>query len=573
MKKRKLLILPVLAVFIGITALAAMAHGNADPNKPAKMVKEKLGVSARVQEKSDSQRVIFSPKPGILKQASLWLKKCRKVQEPKGEAAYECPEETGLELADKGEARIDRVFYPLGLAEDYQINADKAWSAGLSGQGVKVAILDTGIDLNHIELSDSIVATRSFIRPARIYDYDGHGTHVAGIISGNGLLDFGGDIAKGASPNAQLIIGKVCGDYCYESDISAGIDWAIKQGAQVINLSLGSGNFSGHCDEDPLAQRINSAVGQGVVVVVASGNHKDGEAAGVSSPACASQAIAVGAVDHSDNIADFSNYGPALDISAPGVDVFSTYSCYAMGDCSYYWGAVMSGTSMAAPHVAGAAALVLEKYPEYTVDGVKDALYGHADDIDGNGWDEYYGYGRLDLSFLGEPETPVDSDNDGYLSDVDCDDGDPEVYPGALEICNNIDDNCDGTVDEGFDIDGDQYTACGGDCDDGDPAVNPGASDSDCDGVDDNCSGEADEGYIPLSCGLGICESFSVCSQGTETDCVPGIPEDSENCGDLLDNDCDGEINEGCTNLSYCGDGKCDRPEENRKNCFVDCGK
>ena len=298
-------------------------------------------------------RVITLP-TSFLDEISFTTQGCKKVQQWSDGTAFQCPSGVASILIQSGQAREDRVFHKHDLEADVQINADDVWATGYNGNSITIAILDSGVESTHIELSDSVIVTNNFTIGSDSDD-DGHGTHVSGIVTANGVYPIEGNYATGVSPGAGIIVGKVCGDiFCFESDIMAGIEWAVAQGADILNMSLGGGNFGGHCDADPLAAKVNWAVSQGLVAVISAGN----DGAGVSSPACASGAIAVGAVDKLDNRPAWSNFGEALDLVAPGVYILSTYSCLAAGNCGSYWYSWMSGTSMSAPHVAGTAALI-----------------------------------------------------------------------------------------------------------------------------------------------------------------------------------------------------------------------
>lgn len=325
------------------------------------------------------------------------LKGCKIMHELKDKTALSCPKE----IVGTLNVREDKKYYLLDLNADLQINADDVWNWGYDGSGVTIAILDTGVDDGHIELSDSVIATRNFVGGIS-EDRDGHGTHVSGIITGNGIYNIENNSAKGVSPGADIMVGKVCGSvYCYDSDIEAGIEWAVdpngdgdySDGADIISMSLGGGNYPGYCDEDDLADKSNWAVEQGAVVIASSGNDN----AGVSSPACGTKVIAVGAVDENDARASWSNYGIALDFVAPGVNILSTYSCEVPGlSCENTYYAWMSGTSMSAPHVAGMSALILQANPSLTPSQVKQVLIDTAIDLGDAGKDNYYGYGRID---------------------------------------------------------------------------------------------------------------------------------------------------------------------------------
>jgi subtilisin family serine protease len=216
------------------------------------------------------------------------------------------------------------------------------------------------------------------------FDDYGHGTHVSGIITADGI----DTNAKGVAPDAKIWMAKVCdaSGSCYVSDIAAAIEYVVENKiAKVMNISLGGGGTNkSDCDSNYLAQKVNWAVDNGVTVVAAAGN----TAGIVSSPACASKAIAVGAVDKNDKRARWSGTGLALDIMAPGVSIYST-----LPNNSY---ASYSGTSMATPHVAATVALLLEKNSNLTDSQIKDALYKTAKDLGKTGWDKYYGWGRVD---------------------------------------------------------------------------------------------------------------------------------------------------------------------------------
>ncbi|TSC79919.1 MAG: peptidase S8 and S53 subtilisin kexin sedolisin [Candidatus Peregrinibacteria bacterium Gr01-1014_25] len=294
----------------------------------------------------------------------------------------------------------ERVFRLHDLYSAQQIGAMTVQERGVTGQGVRVAILDTGVSADHPELAGNVVLTANFT----VDDADdqvGHGTHVSGIVAGVGAREFEdrGSLnrALGVAPGAELMSGKVCNNqgWCLEGDIQAGIEWAVAQHARVINLSLGGGAFLGHCDRDPMAEDVNWAVKQGAIVVVAAGNSGDaGE--GITSPGCASEAIAVGAVDGQDVRPSWSSYGLAIDVAAPGVGILSSVSCQAAGTCpnaAYGW---WSGTSMATPHVAGAVALLLQTQPRLTRDDVYALLASTAKDLGSMGFDKLYGYGRVD---------------------------------------------------------------------------------------------------------------------------------------------------------------------------------
>ncbi|TDU88705.1 subtilisin family serine protease [Kribbella voronezhensis] len=262
-----------------------------------------------------------------------------------------------------------------------QIGAPEAWKAGLTGKGVKVAVLDSGIDATHPDLAGKVIATQNFTQdPAG--DQFGHGTHVASTIAGSGAAS--GGRYRGVAPDAELLDGKVCASTCFDSDILAGMEWAVAQGADVVNLSLGGTDTP---EIDPLEEAVNRLSSQ-ALFVVASGNwpYCTSPRYGVSSPATADAALAVAAVDKADAFADFSCTGPRLgdhaikpDITAPGVDIVAARAKDGVigepVDENY---TKLSGTSMATPHVTGSAAILAQQHPDWTPAGLKAALMGSA---------------------------------------------------------------------------------------------------------------------------------------------------------------------------------------------------
>lgn len=209
------------------------------------------------------------------------------------------------------------VKYPWGILE---LDAPAAWSMSNAGEGVKVLVLDTGIDKEHPNIASRFVEGRNLIAerenpdlPYAYFDQAGHGTHVAGTILADGL----GTGVVGVAPRASLYVGRVCGDAgCPGSAILAGVEWAIEAKMDVVNMSLG-GRFGSEAG----AQIYKRAEDAGVVIVAASGN--DGENQ-ISYPAKYPSVLSVGAIDRDLNVADFSNYDEDLDVVAPGVDVISS---------------------------------------------------------------------------------------------------------------------------------------------------------------------------------------------------------------------------------------------------------
>ncbi|MGC4820914.1 S8 family serine peptidase [Micromonospora sp. DT63] len=259
-----------------------------------------------------------------------------------------------------------------------QIGAPTAWAAGRDGSGVKVAVLDTGVDATHPDLAGRIAEARDFSGSGSARDGHGHGTHVAATIAGSG--DASAGLRKGVAPGARLLVGKVLDDggSGYDSAIIAGMEWAAHSGAKVVSMSLGGDPTDG---TDPMSQAVNDLTAEtGALFVVAAGNA--GAARTVGSPGAAAAALTVGAVDRDDNLAEFSSRGPRLgdnglkpEITAPGVGIVAARAAgTTMGTPVGDAYTTASGTSMATPHVAGAAAILAQDHPDWSAGKLKDAL-------------------------------------------------------------------------------------------------------------------------------------------------------------------------------------------------------
>ncbi|BCB79868.1 S8 family serine peptidase [Phytohabitans flavus] len=264
-----------------------------------------------------------------------------------------------------------------------QIGAPAAWEAGYTGAGVTVAVLDTGVDTAHPDLAGKVAESRNFSEAPEAGDTVGHGTHVASTIAGSGAAS--GGKYKGVAPDATLLSGKVCeSNFCTESAMLAGMHWAAaEKGAKVVNLSIGG--FDGP-EIDPLEEAVNTLTAEhGTLFVIAAGNSGSGDGS-IESPGSAEAALTVGAVDKSDELADFSSRGPRIgddglkpDITAPGVDIVAARAAgTAMGDLvgEHYTSA--SGTSMATPHVVGAAAILAQQHPDWKAGSLKATLMAAA---------------------------------------------------------------------------------------------------------------------------------------------------------------------------------------------------
>ena len=261
-----------------------------------------------------------------------------------------------------------------------QIGAPEAWAKGFDGKGVKVAVLDTGIDPNHPDLVGRVKAAQNFTGDPDAVDHHGHGTHVASTIAGSGAAS--GGKYKGVAPEADLYIGKVLDSAGNgpESGVMAGMEWAVAQGADVVSMSLGTVEASD--GTDPLSQAVNRlSASSGALFVIAAGNTGPAKTT-IGSPGAADAALTVGAVDKQDVLAGFSSRGPRKDnfavkpeITAPGVAIVAARAAgTTMGipvDASY---TTANGTSMATPHVAGAAAILAQEHPEWTGDRLKQVL-------------------------------------------------------------------------------------------------------------------------------------------------------------------------------------------------------
>ncbi len=213
---------------------------------------------------------------------------------------------------------------------------------GVMGQGVTVAVLDTGIS-PHTDLDGNVVVPYSDTVGSDGIDRQGHGTHVAGII---GAIKNGSGIV-GVAPACKLIGVKVLGDNGHGgyASIEAGIQAAMDAGAHIINMSLGASV------EPPVSlhQKIIEAANRGIIIVAAAGN----DSGAVNYPAKYPEIIAVGAIDERGNLADFSSHGPEISVVAPGVNIYSTYLNNQF--------AVLRGTSQASPFIAGICALLLSE--------------------------------------------------------------------------------------------------------------------------------------------------------------------------------------------------------------------
>ncbi|HYQ65029.1 S8 family peptidase [Actinophytocola sp.] len=284
-----------------------------------------------------------------------------------------------------------------------QVGAPAAWQRGLTGAGVRVAVLDTGIDTDHPDLAGKVALGEDFTGTGGIEDGHGHGTHVASIITGTGAASAGK--YRGVAPDVTLAVGKVLDDSGYGTDDSvlAGMRWAAAEsGAKVVNMSLGSNEAPD--GQDPMSAAVNTLSRQyGTLFVIAAGNA--GRDWSVSSPGAADDALTVGSVSKKDVPSDFSSRGPRFgdgaakpEISAPGGGIVAAAPAGVppLGEPVGDGYQQLDGTSMATPHVAGAAAILAQQHPDWTGSTLKSALVSSAHEVAGAGVYRV-GAGRLDV--------------------------------------------------------------------------------------------------------------------------------------------------------------------------------
>jgi thermitase len=274
------------------------------------------------------------------------------------------------------------------------IDAVSGWDVEQGNSSIIVAIIDTGIDYTHEDLSGKVIRGYDFVNE----DYDprddhGHGTHVAGI---TGAIANNGRGIAGVCPGCSLLAIKVvnANGSGTNSAIANGIANAVSHGAQVINLSLG-----GLDNSSTIKLAVEQAYQSGVIILAASGN--DGSGVPLY-PAAFPEVIAVGATDRYGDRASFSNYGSHLELAAPGQSIYSTLP----GNSYESW----NGTSMASPHVAGLAGLLLSQNPSLSNQQVRQLMVATSQDLGTTGRDSYFGYGRINARYA-LTQTPDDGSN------------------------------------------------------------------------------------------------------------------------------------------------------------------
>ncbi|MEV6284212.1 S8 family serine peptidase [Kribbella sp. NPDC051770] len=293
-----------------------------------------------------------------------------------------------------------------------QIGGPAAWQRGLTGKGVKIAVLDSGIDPNHADFTGRIGAQQNFTDTADTVDHHGHGTHVASIAAGTGAAS--GGKYKGVAPDATLLVGKVLDDTGSGSfsGIIAGMEWAVAQGADVVNLSLGSQEPSDGTDD--VSQALNRLSGD-TLFVVAAGNCFFPQPGSITSPGAADKALAVGNLERDGSLSSRSCRGPRAgdgavkpELSAPGTGIVAARAAGTeLGepvDDNY---TAASGTSMASPYVAGTAALIAQAHPDWNADQLKAQLISTADPQQARVDEE--GAGRVDADQATDQSVTVDT--------------------------------------------------------------------------------------------------------------------------------------------------------------------
>ena len=474
------------------------------------------------------------------------------------------------------------------------VNAQLLHAFGLTGAGVVVALTDTGFSLSHEVLAplqpqvldswdfledDAEVANETVDEQDDEQDF--HGTIVLSALAGK--LD---GTMVGIAPEASFLLAKtesVPLEQPFEEDVwIEGVEWAEASGADILTSSLGWTDWYTEDQMDGQTAVSTLFVGSlvpdtGLVMVVSAGNEGP-SATSITAPSDSPWLLAAAAVDDAGELADFSGRGPTADgrfkpdLAAPGESVTVVR-----------WDQdtelrTASGTSLAAPILAGTCALLLEAHPEWTRQELFDALKGTASQADQP--DNHMGWGIVDgWAACGLRCSCRDEDADGFYAvdcgGADCDDADAARFPGQEEACNGVDDDCDGVVAdeeadldgdgdptcasdcddadptvEGLDHDGDGSSLCDGDCADGDPSVAPDLAEVPYDGIDQDCDGldltdqdgdGFDGGPTGDDCGD---DNPAVFPDPLPAEGETEVPTSGghELCFDGRDNDCDGLV-------------------------------
>ena len=497
-------------------------------DKPKNDLRTALITKLKAKKDKTQQAIKDFLKGKVIKITSLWIFNGLAVTATK-EVIIELANQPGIEniriddILVKSDSSSAGATAPEG-APAWNLNTIRApelWALGYTGAGIVVASMDTGVDAGHANLSGRWRGgSNSWYDPngehATPYDYDGHGTRVMGVMVGGDATG----TAIGVAPGAQWIAVKIFNDVgvAEYSDIHLGFQWlldpddnsATNDPPDVVNNSWGFRQLVNQCfiEFKPDIQALKTAE---IAVVFSAGNEGPYPATSIS-PANYPESFAVGAVDDALTLASSSSRGPSTcdgslypEAVAPGVNIkTSDLSFGGVFPNSY---AYVSGTSFAAPHLAGAMALLLNANSQAAVSELELALTQSAVDLGPNGPDDDYGNGLVDVVeaylLLGEnPPQCTNADSDGYYAETgcgtaqDCDDTDDTIYPGAPEIAGDgIDQDCDGSdLFLCTDADGDEYFVeadCGTalDCNDNDDTIYPSAPETKHDGIDQDCNG------------------------------------------------------------------------------------
>lgn len=419
------------------------------------------------------------------------------------------------------------------------MDAENAWNTTTDASNVIVGIVDGGFQDTHVDLNANVIGTDDVIDGGSplsgIAACDDHGTHVAGTIGaeGNNAQGVSGVFWTG---NLFLVrMGQASGTTCgtTDADNTLAIASAVANGANIISRSF---SYSAVLDADVVANPtvlFVNAAGNGGADSVGDDLDTDGTTITLSAEP---NFIFVANITSAGALSASSNFGGAtVHLAAPGTTILSTVPTDSYDN--------KSGTSMATPHVSGVAALAWSQCSALTASEIKDILLNtvtvDATNLGGNVITD--GYVNASDA-VNEAVSQCDKDGDGYnAGEDDCDDTDASIHPGAAEICDSIDNDCDGTVDEGCDADGDGYTTAGGDCDDSNAAAYPGAPETCSDGIDQDCDGADLDCNDVDNDGDGQTENEGDCDD-TNLTVYTGAPE----LCDGIDNDCDAVIDPDC---------------------------
>jgi subtilisin family serine protease len=437
--------------------------------------------------------------------------------------------------------RADEEMYGFAWQQLTALNVPFLHDCGLTGEGVVIGVQDSGFSLEHIALQGvTVLAARDFVMNDEVVaeepgDAEGqhtHGTMVLSTIAGSDPGTY-----MGAAPGVSVLLSKtedIATEQPFEEDnYVAGLEWLEMNGADLFTASLGyldwyeQSDFDGKTAVTTIAADI--AVAQGLIMFNSIGNSGPGPTT-MGAPADAEGVISVGAVTLDGVVTEFSSRGPTADgrikpnIVAPGLDVAVAHP---YNPDEYI---TAKGTSFSGPLAAGTAALLLQAFPDATPAQMRAMLQDAGSRADAP--DNDYGWGIPDASlpvFL--MCTCTDADSDGhYAVDCggdDCDDTSAVVRPGAAEICDGRDNNCDTILPPNeLDADGDGALACD-DCDDADPAVSPDHTEVCGDGLDNDCDQQVDD--PPCGDGDGASSDGPTTDNAPTTDDAPtSDPEDSE---------------------------------------------